>query len=338
MLINDAKPQMVTETVTAVNVQDGVTYGELESGRVQLVRKGTKVGDKASYLANNQVGDGRGDNVVGPWSLDPRNSQDNALPLGLSVSGNTFAFNASSRTDKVLTRLALEPLLDSPGYLTTLEVAGQNTICSERRDTGFKVPLAMFDPSLIGQAKFNNANLITPGQVPFLIEGAFLNGVQDRIAGGWATDLVPDSRLAAYKANKPSRSTAAIGDINWIFELESQQIPAGETRILTGKLARGPVTLGQLVLQASEPGAVNQLIPRARGLSIVNLEIAGYPTFSASNVDGLGAGPYSYDTADMRQSYIGKRLTNEGQVVSLTVKNNLAVTVDALSAIWCGRE
>lgn len=329
---------MVTEKVTEVNKQGGAYLATLESGRVQHVKRGTKRGDAVSYaMPNPQVGGRGGGDTVGAWSRNPAEGQDNSLPLGLSGVAATFEFSEQSRIMTLLQRLNLEPSADTPGFVSRLEVAGQNLICSQRRTGGYQVPLAAFDPSLIGQKGWNKANVISPANVNLLVSGGFLNGQTDSVAAGWSTDLVPESRAAAYEASgaMQGRSTAGIGDINWLFELEPVQIAAGAEGTLRSTLARGPVLLGQLVLQASEPGAVNALIPRCRGLQVISIEVAGYPLYSSGNANGQGAGSYSWDTANQRGAYIGKMLRSEGQEVSIRVKNNTATTIDVLGSIWC---
>lgn len=338
-MINDnQKLELVTEKVTDVQTQDGLTVGTLESGRVQVVPKGTKPGASVRYARpSNQVGGRYGGDQVGGWSRDPMAGQDNMLPLGRSASATGFSFSTQSRTMKLLQALLLEPEADTPGYVSRLDVAGQSLICSQRRSAGFQVPLAAFDASLPGQVGWNKANVITPANVALQVEGGFLNGQADAVAAGWVSDLVPVERARRFtQGASAGQSTAGIGDINWLFELEPVQVAAGAQATLRSTLARAPVTLGQLVLQASEPGAVNAILPRARGVRVLSIEVAGYPLFSG-NADGVGAGAYSYDTAQQRAAYIGKTLKETGMEVAVTVQNDTAVTLDVLGAIWCER-
>ncbi len=325
--------QLVTEKAVEVTTKDGVTTARLESGRTQMVPRGTKAGDSVRYAKKNPQFEGRpGPAVLGPWSWDPRAGQDLSLPLGSSgAPAATFQFQARSRTLKRLGRLNLEVIGDSPAFISEVKVAGDSLICSSRPATGHQIPAAAFDPEFIGQSESNMAGVLTPPTVDVLIQGGFLNAQTDVVVGGWDTDLVSaEEEKRFHEAPTPSQG---LGNINWLFGLEPVQIAPGAVQTLRGSLARKPCTLGQLVLQASEPGAVNALLPRARGLIIEDISVAGYPLFSGE--DSLGAGPFSYDSGNRRGGFIGKRLTSEQQEVTVTVRNDTQVTLDVLGAVWC---
>ena len=329
----DNQMTMVEATVSTIEELPTGRMATMDNGDRVPVSKKCKTGDRQRYArATPQLGRRGGNSAVGSWGSQPENGQDLQLPLGRSAAAVAFAFSEQSRTSKLLARLSLVADANTPGFISELLVAGQNLFCASRPANGFQFPLTAFDPRHYGQTLFNNADIITPAAVNLSVGGGFLNAQVDAVTGTWTTDLVPLGRLARYEAGD-SQSTAGIGNINWAFPLEpALAIAAGANATLIGRVSRKPVTLGQLVIQMSNP-ATNTIIANNVGLTISEISVAGYPVFSATGV--VPAAVFAAESADVRGAYLGKILADAGQEVSITVTNNTAVAVDVLAGIWC---
>jgi len=329
----DNQMTMVEATVSTIEETPSGRMATMDNGDRVPVSTKCKTGDRQRYARSTpQLGRRGGNSAVGSWGSQPENGQDLQLPLGRAAAAAAFAFTESSRTSKLLARLSLVTDTSKPGFVSELLVAGQNLFCASRPAGGFQFPLTAFDPSFYGQSLFNNADVITPAAVNLQVGGGFLNAQVDATTGTWTTDLVPLGRLAAYEAND-SQSTTGIGNINWAFPLvPALALAAGASATLTGRVARRPVTLGQLVIQMSDPVA-HTLIPGNTGLTVSEISVAGYPVFSATGV--VPAAIFAAGSADIRGAYLGKTLVDAGQEVTVTVTNNTGLACDVLAGIWC---
>lgn len=324
---------IVEATVMEIQESPEGRIAIMDTGDRVSVSTRTKAGDRHRYArANPQLGRRGGDSIIGSWGSQPENGQDLQLPLGRSAAAAAFAFSEQSRTSKILARLSLVTDTAKPGFVSELLVAGQNLFCASRPAAGFQFPLTAFDPKHYGQTLFNNADVITPAAVNLQVGGGFLNAQVDAVTGTWTTDLVPVPRLTKYE-NGDSQSTAGIGNINWAFPLvPALGLAAGATATLTGRVSRKPVTLGQLVVQVSDPVG-HALIPNNTGLTISEISVAGYPVFSATGI--VPGAVFAAESADIRGAYLGKVLADAGQEVTVTVTNNSAAAMDVLAGIWC---
>jgi len=336
--MGEPTPQIVTETVSdVVTAPNGQRIGITDTGRRVPVSRRTQRGHKVKVYgpAPQMGGRGGGDDVPEAEFLSA--SQDLGLGIGITALGNAFAIDVEPNTPKLLGRLTLDALANTPGGLTLAKVGGQSVFASARNVSGVatQFPLAAFASGNPGTAHANNANLIAPAAIGVELGGAFLAAAQDRLLGTYETNLIPASRYSAYESvnRRSGQTNMAIGDVNWLFACTPAiALGAGNSTTLTGRAAR-QVVLGQLVLQASDDAA-GTLIPFARGISVSEIRVSGRPLESGGAA--MSAAPFSFDSAAARLSFLGKSLPGS-QELEIDVTNNTAGAVSVLAGCFLVR-